>query len=71
VRHCRASHIEIREDVRPERSLELFVREIFDRLLVPLERRVVDEDVDPAKSVYGRDNSGVAKFVIANVSWKK
>src|SRR4029079_13993653 len=71
VRHCSASHIEVREDVRPERSFELFVAAIFDRILMPLKRRVVDEDVDPTKSVYGRENSGVAKFVISNISWKK
>ena len=62
---------EIPEDVRPERSLDLFVREIFNRLLVPLERRAVDEDVDPTKSVYGRENRGVAKSVIENVTWEK
>ena len=71
MRQCRASHIEVGEDVRPERALELFVRQIFDRLLMPLKRGVVDEDVDPTESVYGRENGGVAKIVIAYVAWKK
>src|SRR5687768_6698415 len=49
VRERRLRHVEVAVDVRLESPVELLFGQVFDRLLVLLEGRVVDEDVELAE----------------------
>ena len=63
-------HVEVAEDVRLERSLELFVCQIFDRLLMLLICGVVHQNVDPAKHVDRRLDRRFAERRVAHVAGK-
>ena len=68
MRKRRARHIEIRVDVRAERSIELFVGDVLDRFLVLLIGGVVDEDIQPAKH-FDRAVDGLgAEFRILHIA---
>src|SRR5919109_3385751 len=53
VRQRGAGHVEVAEDVRAERALELLIRDVEQRLLVLLVGGVVDQDVELAQLAHG------------------
>ena len=63
-----ARHVEIAEDVRAERPLELLVGHILDRLLMLLICGVVDQDVDPSEGIDCRLHCVVAESRFAYVT---
>jgi hypothetical protein len=51
VANGRARHVEIAEDVRAERAIELLVREILDAFLMLLKCGIVHENVQSSELV--------------------
>src|SRR5205085_6543351 len=52
VRQRRLHHVNVPEDVRSERPLELLLADVENRFLLLLIRGVVDEDVEPSEFLH-------------------